>query len=303
MPVWEFRIEIGVAALSCAPCEKIEHFHGAERFDEAEISFIEIAEDAIAFEEGVDERAAVFGGVWKEHPEVLDGRADDHVVEVDEKKPFVWIVQDVEAVAVAVDADEFGLPWKGALASIDHLPCGIQKTAARIKRNGVGLTEIVEIVDGGFCRMEDDAVAGVGLFADGVDAADEGAEPLPLIRASAVERKAAHLGEDGEEDAVALRERVAVCEGGGGDDRDFRVLAVEHEIVFVADGGFRPSSWPVEFYDERKSVPRVHFIDAVDVAWTWADEGFYGNAESFFDHIDGQHGAECGERLQRHGKQ
>ena len=68
MPIGKFLIEIHVVLLSCTPCEKIEHPHGAERFDETERSLIEIAEDAVSVEEGVDERAAVFGRVRKEHP-------------------------------------------------------------------------------------------------------------------------------------------------------------------------------------------------------------------------------------------
>ena len=82
MPFREFDVEIGVILLTCTPCEKVEHAHGAERFDETERPFVETAEKAVAFQKGVDERTALAWFVWQQHPEVLHRWADDHVVEI-----------------------------------------------------------------------------------------------------------------------------------------------------------------------------------------------------------------------------
>ena len=58
-PVWKFDIEIRIVLLSCAPCEEVEHAHGAERFDETERPFIEAVEEAVAFQKCIDERTAL----------------------------------------------------------------------------------------------------------------------------------------------------------------------------------------------------------------------------------------------------
>ena len=112
IPFREFDIEICIILLACAPREKVEHAHGAERFDETKRPFIETAEEAVAFQEGVDERTALAWFVRQQHPEVLYRRADDHVVEINQKEPFVGAVQDVEIVAVTVDADKLRIVWK-----------------------------------------------------------------------------------------------------------------------------------------------------------------------------------------------
>ena len=170
-PVRKLVVEIRVVLLPCAPRKEVEHPHGAERFDEAERPFVETAEEAVAFQEGVDERTALAWFVRKQHPEILHGRADDHVVEIDQMKPFVRTVQNVEIVAVAMDADELHIVRKGADACVDHVFGDVQKLEAGIERNGFRFLQIVEIVDGCPGGMEDAAVAGLRLFADGVDTA------------------------------------------------------------------------------------------------------------------------------------
>ena len=82
IPFGEFDVEIGVVLLTCTPREKVEHAHGAERFDETERPFVETAEEAVAFQKGVDERTALAWFVWQQHPEILHRWADDHVVEI-----------------------------------------------------------------------------------------------------------------------------------------------------------------------------------------------------------------------------
>ena len=49
IPFREFDIEVCIVLLACAPREKVEHAHGAERLDEMKRPFIEIAEEAVAF--------------------------------------------------------------------------------------------------------------------------------------------------------------------------------------------------------------------------------------------------------------
>ena len=141
-------------------------------------------------------------------------------------------------------------------------------------------------------------MAGLCLFTNGMDASQQRAKSLPLSGEGAIEREAAHLRKDGEENAVRLRKRIAVGKSRWSDDGNFRILAVEHEIVFVTDGGFRPSAWTVELCDECQPVSRVHFIDAIDMARAWADKRFDRDAESVFDHIDGMCGRQVGECLQ-----
>ena len=92
IPFREFDVEICVVLLACAPREKVEHAHGAERFDEAECPFVETAEETVAFQKGVDERTALAWFIRQQHPEVLYRRADDHVVEINQQEPFVGAV-------------------------------------------------------------------------------------------------------------------------------------------------------------------------------------------------------------------
>ena len=82
IPFGEFDVEIGVILLTCAPCEKVEHAHGAERLDETKRPFVETAEESVAFQKSVDERTALAWFVWQQHPEILHRWADDHVVEI-----------------------------------------------------------------------------------------------------------------------------------------------------------------------------------------------------------------------------
>ena len=136
IPFGEFDVEIGVVLLACAPREKVEHAHGAERFDETKRPFVETAEEAVAFQKSVDERTALAWFVRQSHPEVLNGRADDHVVKINQMKPFVGAVQNIEAMAVAVDSDEFHIVWKCADTCVDDVFGDVQKLMSRIQRDG-----------------------------------------------------------------------------------------------------------------------------------------------------------------------
>ena len=64
IPFREFDIEVCIVLLTCAPREKVEHAHGAERFDETKRPFVEIAEEAVAFQKSVDERTALAWFIW-----------------------------------------------------------------------------------------------------------------------------------------------------------------------------------------------------------------------------------------------
>ena len=135
-PVWKFDIEICIVLLSCAPCEEVEHAHGAERFDETKRPFVEVAEEAVAFQKSVDKRTALAWFVRQQHPEVLYRRADDHVVKINQMKPFVRTVQNIETMAVTMDSDEFHIVWKCADTCVDDVFSDVQKLMARIQRNG-----------------------------------------------------------------------------------------------------------------------------------------------------------------------
>lgn len=97
--------ETAVGGLGGAPGEIMHHSHGAERLDEFQGRFVEVHEETISVQECIEFGSGIPAGAGEEEPEVLDGRAVEHVVEVDCEQTFVETVEDIGAMEVAMDPD------------------------------------------------------------------------------------------------------------------------------------------------------------------------------------------------------
>ena len=95
--------ERGVVPPLRDPARHFDDAQGSQRLAERERRAVELAKQLVALEEVLTRPARFLGVAAREEPEVLDGRADEAVVEVD-KDRTVGRPEDVALVEVAVNA-------------------------------------------------------------------------------------------------------------------------------------------------------------------------------------------------------
>lgn len=106
-PVGSEARESSVARLSGAPRGVVDEAHEAERFDEAEGGVFKFPQGLIAVEQQAHFVLRVAELTRQQHPEVLNGRADSQVIEVNQMEWLAGADNDVQGVAVAVQSDVF----------------------------------------------------------------------------------------------------------------------------------------------------------------------------------------------------
>ena len=70
---------------------------------------IKLTEHFVATKQETQLPPALIGTVRQKQPEILNRRAAHHVIEIYDHDSFPWPVEQVAAMAVAVDSDELGV--------------------------------------------------------------------------------------------------------------------------------------------------------------------------------------------------
>ena len=161
IPFREFDVEICVVLLACAPREKVEHAHGAERFDEAECPFVETAEETVAFQKGFFETSSSVIDSVKKAYESLDTdyalmvgtiASGDQFISSKEKKEFIEntfaaAACEMEGASLAQVCSDNGVPFLVIRAISDKADGEAPLSYNDFKEKAiVNLTELVKKV-------------------------------------------------------------------------------------------------------------------------------------------------------------
>ena len=288
-PIGVVALEPLVVPLEGPPGEEMKHAVESQRFDDAHAARLEFGEFRIPFEKERALARGVVGAARQEEPEVLDRRADHHVVEVEEEEAFAGPGQDIAAVEVAVDS-----------------PCAERRYVASGEGDGFA-AEFREFkpefgMDEGFhdgevgqreLRSEREPRLGAPFCADDVQPAGEGAEAKPVVVGFGVEASAAPFWKEreGEIEAFVLvqgnrGQAVAFEAGQRRHDGEFGFRAVGEEAMLLEDGFLRPAARPIEFHDIFLLVLAAEAVDSVHVARVGPEAAFRSDAEGRFDRLE-----------------
>ena len=83
--------------------------HGPQRFDQTETAPIKVPECLVAFEQQIHLDKRIFIGTRQEHPEILDWRADSHIVKIDQIERLARTIDKIARMTITMDPDEFAV--------------------------------------------------------------------------------------------------------------------------------------------------------------------------------------------------
>src|SRR5690606_11987154 len=257
--------EGGVVPAFRDPADEVNHAQRAQRFDQREFSGVEQRELLVAFEEYTQLRLAVGTRSGEQHPDVLDGRPRQAIVEINEVRTRIG-PENVAGMAVAVQAQGArGDRLEGGGRAFQRAFAGVQEIVAQVIRQPAAIAQYVKTVASQGLHGQARTFRERSCSADGMDSSDEAAQPFELSdiaglgctpAAPRVQREA----------KAGVFEQAAAVDHERRDHRHFLSCQFQREGVLLENLFVRPALWTVELRDQRHGVLDADLVDAILVA-------------------------------------
>jgi hypothetical protein len=243
------------------PARVPDETKGAQGLDQAQPALFEGTEGAVGVHQDPALTVRLGVATGQQHPDVVHGGPDQHVVEVEEEEAGV-AQQQVAHVAVAVDRVHRH-PLGPGIVERDDLQDGGAVAGRAARRQEAPRLEQRERRQGHALGIQTCSRARAKRLANVVNAGEQAAEHADLLVVQLVGRSASGAGPDREVDAVGVAERLAPLEHQRHADRDLGALEGQEHPVLLEDRGPAPAPGAVELRHQVPVLVDAHVVDPV----------------------------------------
>jgi hypothetical protein len=253
--------EGGVVPAAGDPGGVMDDPHPPQRLDQRQRRAVEVAELDVSFEEALAQGLGVGVAAGEGQPEVLHGRPQHHVVEVEHPQQAVP-EEDVPQVEVAVDAVD-GNPGHPAFGDRGDGEGGVEVAVPQVVGEHVVRFQPVQVLADVGVGGEPQPVLGLAAGAHVVHPPHQHAQPPgPGLVELVGGAPSAAVGE-AVEDVVDAPQRAAPRERPHGAHRDLLPGEVLEEQVLLQNLLLAPAPRAVELGDHPGAVGQLHLVDPV----------------------------------------